>query len=667
MIEVFCDCETFSEVELKGPQGVGGLVYSHHPSTEVLMWTFYVPGWREPIAVENCPDLWSAWVTARRLAHDVHRDGGHVFVHWGAFDRFIAEAFALPGSPFEQRPFLRDEYPQGIFYDGDIALFDLRQHCLQAGGPAALEDAAEWVGALSKLKGEAGIERFSKPGKDGLRVFPEDHPGEWHSFVNYGKRDAKALHPIAEHLGAVGGSPKAQEGWRVVERMNARGFPIDVPSVTKAREILEKLEPGLVEECQNLTGGLKPTQTKKLAKFWGLPNSQKATLEEYVKREDIPEPWRRSALIRLETSGATRHKLTPMLLRRSADDRVRYQFTFFGAWTGRLTAQGTQPQNFYGGRPDEEFFRALDWQSKDPAVGFQSRDWFEDTKKNIRGFIQAPPGRLLVSADLSQIELRVMAWQAGEDWILEALQDGTDIYRVTGAAIYGKPAEDLDHDTERYIAKRVELASQFGLSGTGRDGEGGLYARLKADGVKGFGRARSQHAIEAYRRTHPSIVQFWEDMGNGLIKAVRGEDNQVGPHYFEKTRDDLVRLIRPSGNYQCFWSPKLRASEWGNVEVSYLGRLKNGRMGRVGTYGARVAQGATQGTAADILIDAMNAAESEGYPPIMSIHDEIVTEIKDDGRDHVDNLCRIFTSQRAAYAEEIPIEAEGWQGRRFRK
>jgi DNA polymerase len=156
-------------------------------------------------------------------------------------------------------------------------------------------------------------------------------------------------------------------------------------------------------------------------------------------------------------------------------------------------------------------------------------------------------------------------------------------------------------------------------------------------------------------------------MGNGLIKAVRGEDNQVGPHYFEKTRDDLVRLIRPSGNYQCFWSPKLRASEWGNVEVSYLGRLKNGRMGRVGTYGARVAQGATQGTAADILIDAMNAAESEGYPPIMSIHDEIVTEIKDDGRDHVDNLCRIFTSQRAAYAEEIPIEAEGWQGRRFRK
>ena len=653
MTEVYFDCETYSEVPLKGPKGVGGLLYSRHPSTRVLMWTFYMPEWDRPIAIEGEPDLWEAW----RKCSTGNAPG--LLVHWGAFDRFIAERFAKPGSPFAEPPHLRDDQPQAIHY-ADAALFDLRQHCLQCGGPAGLSNAAEWVGGLAKLDGASGLKRFTQPDSKGRRTLPTDDPAGWASFTDYGLRDAEAMASIARHLGPIGAPGLAAEGWRVVERMNARGFPIDVPSVKAARDKLEAMEPGLIAECERITGGLRPTQNQKLAKFWGLPNAQKPTLEAYVKRDDISRAQKRSAEIRLETSGATRHKLTPMLLRRDENDRVPYQFTYYGAWTRRLTAQGTQPQNFFGAKPEESYF-------KDLATGRGKRDWFGDTRKNIRGFIQAPKGRTLVSADFSQIELRVMAWQAGEEWLLDALRDGVDVYRITGGEIYGKKPEALTLD-ERYIAKRVELASQFGLSGTGKDNNGGLYARLKADGVKGFGRARSQNAIDVYQRTHPMIVDFWNQMQKGFKKCLAGSNQSVGVYCFEKTRDDLIRLIRPSGQFQCFWSPELRESEFGSTEISYLGRHpQSGKMVRVGTYGARLAQGVTQGTAADLLHSAMHTAEVNGYPPIMSIHDEIVTEIEDDGFDHVDLLCEIFVSNKPEWAKDIPIEAEGWQGRRFRK
>ncbi len=681
MLEVFFDCETYSELDLPT---VGGLNYSRHPSTEILMWTFYCAGWESGIAITGVPDL----EKALRVALKHQGSTWNIFavlIHWGAFDRFMAQANAAPGSPFKLKPVIRDDLPQGLRFGSRRVLFDLRQHSLQCGGPAGLKNAAEWAGGGCKLVGKAGIKLFSSPDGSGTRTTRTDDPTVWKDFLLYGVRDAEVLSNIAQFLGPIGSPGLSQDGWRVVERMNMRGIPIDVASVRACRDLLAQLEPPLVEECQRLTGGrkvdgkmlggLRPTQVQKIAEYLDLPNCQKLTLEEFVKDEDTPKDAKRIAEIRMEVGSSTRSKLAPMLTHLCEDQRVRYQFTYFGAWTRRLTAQAVQPQNFFRGKPEEEFFEGLGiigrggsaQYGKKIPTDYKGESVFEAVKKNIRGFIKAPPGRIFVAADFSQIELRVMAWLAEETWLLEALKDGVDVYRITGGEIYGKKPHEISDD-ERYISKRVELASQFGLSGTGIDGDGGLYSRLKSDGVKNFSRARSMDAIQIYRRTHPKIVKFWEKMGRALMSCVSdSETYQVGKITFEKTRDDLVRIIRPSGHFQCIWEPKIVLGMFDKPVVSYIGRDKTGAMRRTETYGPKIAQGATQGTAADLLHDGMRTAEIMGYPPIMSIHDEIVTEIDDDGEDHVEELCEIFTSQIPLWAEGIPIEAEGWQGRRFRK
>ena len=654
---VYFDCETYSEASLKGPQSVGAYEYARHPSTRVLLWTFYVRGSAEVHAVEGQPDLAAALaVLPERVSSPA------LLIHWGPFDRFIAEAKAPEGSPFRRyAPTLRDDTPQAIWYGPKLALFDLSQHCLQAGGPAKLEHAAEWVGSNLKLPGQALIRLFCEP--HGPRVNGRDtHPQEWQDFVTYAAQDARALSDIAEHLGPFGSPEAAQEGWRVVERMNARGLPIDTRSVMQARRRLEEMEPAIITECERVTGGLRPTQAAKLAKFWGLPNAQRPTLEAYLERPNLTRAQRRSAEIRLEVSGATRHKLAPMLNQAGHRGRVRYQFLYYGAWTRRLTARGVQPQNFFGSKPREEFFEREIW---DPSAGVEL---FEQTKQNIRGFIQAPPGRLLVSADFAQIELRVLAWLAGEDWVLDALRGGRDVYKETAAAIYGLKSPDAVTPEQRSFGKMVELASGFGLSGTGRDGDGGLFARAQAEGIA-LGRAEAERAIAVYRRTHPATEDFWAEMNRAAIRCVRtGRDMEAGRIGFEMSRDDVLRVIRPSGQFQCLWSPRVKPSEFGKDQLEYIGRDKVGQMRRGGTYGGRLAQGVTQGTAADLLLAAMRTAEQMGYPPIMSIHDEIVSEIDDDGaQDHAEKLCAIFTSQLPAWAEGLPVAAEGWQHRRFRK
>ena len=89
-------------------------------------------------------------------------------------------------------------------------------------------------------------------------------------------------------------------------------------------------------------------------------------------------------------------------------------------------------------------------------------------------------------------------------------------------------------------------------------------------------------------------------------------------------------------------------------------------MGLQETYGGNIFQGAVQGAAADLILEALIRVEAAGIHPIMSIHDEIVCEIGDDGESYVDELCALV-AELPEWAEGLPVEAEGWQGPRFTK
>jgi DNA polymerase len=656
------DCETRTRAALKAE---GSERVAKDPSTEVVLWAVRAPEWPCALVFEKTP-LERILLELRRTKQVVWSEEEPLeLVHWSPYDRLMVQhcerwaphhwsisATASPG------------------WVGPLATrwIDLAAVSRTFGAPGQLDAAGLfWVGA-QKLPGKALINRFSKPGKKGVFVEPEAEPVRWEQFRTYAGRDADLTFAIYERIARLEGRHSLAEHWptmAAVERMNRRGLPIDRPAAREALLQIELAESELVARCEK-RWGFKPSQREKVRAALDLPNVKKETLE--AAYDGLSPEKQDLADIRLETAGAARKKLGPMLNRSTdADPRVRGAFIYHGAWTRRLTSTGVQAQNFVRSPIDPAFFDEL--AQAQGAVRPVPRI-FGRTRDNIRGFIAAPKGHVFVAADYSAIELRVGAWLATEYWVLEALEQGRKLYAEVAGDILGLPASECGKGSGwRYdFGKMVALACIYQL------GPDALLARCELAGIP-MTLAGAQEAVKIYRQRHPGITRSWQEchgIFGDLIDAPAGTRySALGGRVWFERHELHIRVVRPSGFAQYFFGPQFIEGKWPNgkprLELGFIGKDRE-RPGMVlqTTHGGTIFQGITQGTAGDLMFYGMAQAEREGFPPIMSIHDEVVTEIADDGRDWVPRLCEIL-SRKPDWAEGLPVLAEGWQGPRFTK
>ena len=137
----------------------------------------------------------------------------------------------------------------------------------------------------------------------------------------------------------------------------------------------------------------------------------------------------------------------------------------------------------------------------------------EDGREIRRAFI-ADPGDLILSADYSQIELRLIADISGDPGMIEAFNEGADIHRATAAKIYHEPLDAVT-DTQRRNAKTANFGIIYGISAFG------LSERL------GISRAEAKELIEGYMLTYPRIKQYMEECvvgarEKGYVTTVKG-------------------------------------------------------------------------------------------------------------------------------------------------
>jgi DNA polymerase bacteriophage-type len=648
------DYETRSRATLKI---VGTHKYAADPSTEVLCCAFAVDD--EPAQLWTPGDpIPAAFIEAARNPAWI------VAAHNDAFEAAIEQHVLAPRYGWPLIPLERHRCTMAM--------------SLACGLPARLSAAADAL-ELANRKDAAGerlMHQTSKPRRphkeeDPDQVYWFDDPERLQRLYDYCRQDVEVERELHGRLPPL--SASEQSLWELSSRINQRGFHIDRVFAEAARKIAEAAAPEIDQELAEITAG-DVTGVNKVAKLlaWLQDNGctlrklDKGAIERQLERaDDLPAPVLRVLELRLGGAQAAVKKINALLARAGADDRIRGAFRFHGAATGRWSGEGTQPQNLKRVTVDD----------LDAAIAAVATGDFQHVKRLYpkplavvgdcsRAMICAAPGHVLIGADFSSIESRVLAWVANEQWKLDAYRryDAThdpadEPYRVTAAQIFHTTANKITDD-QRRVGKTCDLA--FGY-------QGGLNAWRKFEPEKFTDAEVEQFKIE-WRAAHPNIKRFWYDIDRAALTAVRerGRVVRCGPIAFKSTGSFLL-LKLPSGRKISYPQPRAVGDEREQVVVfsdNAAGQFCDCRHGQ-GAFGGLWTENAVQAIARDLLADAMLRIEAVGYPITLHVHDEIVCEVPE-GFGSLDKFTHLMT-RKPSWALELPIAAKAWTGSRYTK
>lgn len=594
---LFIDIETYCDLDLKV---VGAYRYVEHPSFEILM-----AGWArgddpvkvetDPAAIRAIPGLWDALV--KKIAHNA------------AFERLCFSRFN--GLPVGQY------LPAEDFHD-TMAI------AAERGWPQKLEHLAKALGVTEKdTAGTRLISLFCKPYR-GKRVRPQDRPADWADFMAYCAQDVETLREVHAKLG---GWPTAMEReiYLADQAVNDRGIHVDVDLAQVAHRTSLQNERRHVAEFIDLTGVENPNsniQVTKALQDLGLrmPDLQAATVEKAL-RQDLTDVQRRVLELRQELALVAAKKFSAALGSVNGDERLRGMFRFHGAHTGRWAGRGVQLHNL----PRLNFENVVDEMLAIEELMAGEGASAEDLKRLVRSMFLGP----MTVVDYSAIEARVIAWLAGEEWVLEAFRQGRDIYVETAKRMGG---------LTRSQGKVAVLAL----------GYNGAVGSLEAMGAKGT-EQQLLALVYQWRRANPKIVRFWAD----LDEAFRQGNMTVGKLKVVRKGEDRI-IVLPSGRRLHYHgvNPGKR--------ITFQNPARN--MFPTDTYGGRLAENVTQAVARDLLGEAIVRLESSGLPVVGHVHDEILVE----GHHPVEEVARIM-SESPAWATGMPIAGEGFVCQRYRK
>ena len=277
----------------------------------------------------------------------------------------------------------------------------------------------------------------------------------------------------------------------------------------------------------------------------------------------------------------------------------------------------------------------------------------DDGGLNIREAILAPDGYLLGAIDASQIECRILNYVAGQWDVINNFAEGRDPYVNVASQFYGFQVTKEKHPTERNVGKVLELQAGYGSGGDK------IRATLRTKAKIILNAAEGLKARDAYRDTHPSVVDLWGQGGRMLARLAGGPPIEWGPALI---RDG--KIILPNGCPLQYGSIEYYDDHEAND--SYW-RVKT-RRGYSKLYGAKLVENLIQALARVVMSQAMLRIIAQGFRIVTTTHDELVVLIKDDAKaKHNLEICRQEMKRAPDWLPGIPLDAEASLGKRYSK
>lgn len=575
---------------------------------------------------------------------------------------------------------------------------DTMLHALYCGYPASLDAAGRAMGLPEDKKklttGKALIRYFCVPCKPSnangnrTRNLPKHDPAKWKLFKEYNGQDVVTEMEIDRRLSAFPVPAFVQKQWETDLTMNARGVAADMEMVSGALVIGATVKSQLMAEARQLSGLDNPNSIKQLARWLTDATDSDAEITSVTKetvatmlKQPQPANVQRMLEIRQELGKTSTKKYDALETCIADDGRVRGLLQFYGAnrtgrWAGRLVQVQNLPRTYTHPLPPA---RQLVKDRNIDGLRLMYGSINDTLSQLIRTAFVATPGNVLIDADFSAIEARVISWLAGQEWRLEVFRTHGKIYEASASQMFHVPIEKIKKGNPEYALRQrgkvaeLALGYQGGVSAMRRMDTGHNLDDLSDDEVKGI--------VDRWRETNSMIRDLWNIVDSAAVTVITNGGAQT---IRSETTDAVVTLaceldvitgtrymtiLLPSGRKLYYPSPEIGVNRWGNPSVSYMGQNQTTkRWERVETYGGKLVENIVQAIARDCLAIAIENLEAQGLHVVFHIHDEVVidTPAWADNDTMLDTVTKIMTKP-IPWAQALPLNADGWVDKFFKK
>lgn len=653
------DLETFSSVPI-AKAGAQKYIESH--DFEILLFAYSVDG-----SDVSCIDFLQGeilpnWLIDALTSPDYIKHAYNAAFEWGCLSRYLGRQ--LPPEQWRCTMF----------------------HGLYAGYTAGLDATGRALGLPEDKRklntGKALIRYFcvpcapTKANGGRTRNMPHHAPERWQLFKEYCRQDVVTEMEIEKRLSSIIIPDFVQKEWERDLIINSRGVAVDMELVEGALNIDKTVHDRLVAEAMELSGLNNPNSVAQLS-LWlesqtgeNVSDLRKDTVAKMLAEKDNSPKVQRMLEIRQELGKTSTKKYDAIEAAVCKDGRVRGLLQFYGAnrtgrWAGRLVQVQNLPRTYTN---PLELARELVKNRNIEALRFIYGSIPDTLSQLIRTAFIAAPGNVLIDADFSAIEARVISWLAGEEWRLEVFRTHGKIYEASASQMFGVPIDLIKKGNPEYSLRQKGKVAELALGYQG--GTGALIAMGALD--MGIAEEDLSDIVSRWRESNKRIRDLWYKMEAAAVQVISqggavGVNGLVISHELNcDTGFDALTILLPSGRKLFYVSPQIGENQWGKPSLSYMGMNQTSKKWqRIETYGGKLVENSVQAIARDCLAQAIENLETAGIPVVFHIHDEVVIDCTPDTAS-LDDVIQIM-SKPIPWASGLPLGADGWVGTFFKK